>query len=221
MNPAPPENTRDLFDPLKTRENIFKNVKNTFQSKLNTLESPSFKLKVTNVHYPEEGKEFTIDEQKNAILEKKDLTVPVKAHVELISKKDNSVVDKKEVILARVPWLTQRNTTILHGVESQNINQQRLKSGVYCRTTKAGLLEGHVNVESGSGLGGRVVFDPQKSQFFYKIQNSQFHLYSLLKDMGTPDSELEQDWGKDLLNRNRQNYNPNTIDKLYAKIFER
>ena len=219
--PEPPENTRAFYDPEVLRKKVLDNAKESYEKKLNTLESNNFKLKVTDLHYPEPDKIFPISEQKSALLEKRDLTLPLKAKVSLINKKDNTVVDSKETVLARVPWITERNSTILHGVEGMAINQARLASGVFSRRAKSGMLESQVNIESGSGVGGKVVFNPTNQTFYYQIQNSKFHLYSLFHDMGISDTELLQDWGTDLLNRNRKNYSEKEVDKLYNKLFTR
>jgi DNA-directed RNA polymerase beta subunit len=216
-----PKKTRAFFDPDVLRDKVLENAKDAFQHKLNTIESNNFKLKLENVHYPEPNKTFSIQEQKDAILEKRDLSVPLKGKFTLINKKDGSVVDSKETIIARIPWVTNRNTTVMGGVEGVSVNQQRLKSGVYCRRAKSGILEGHINVDSGSGLGGKVIFNPQIQQFYYQIANSKFHLYSLLNAFGMTDAALEKEWGSDLLNRNRKNYDPTVVDKLYNKIFTR
>lgn len=98
-------------------------------------------------------------------------------------------------------------------------SQARLKSGVYSRRAKSGLLESQINAEMGTGVGGRVIYNPQTQQFYFKVQNSNFHLYSLLADMGTSDKDLESEWGTELLNRNRKNYDPGVIDKLHNKLF--
>lgn len=219
--PPAPDNTREFFQPDVLRKKVLENAKNAFEKKLNTLESNNFKLRVSNVHYPEPEKLFSIGEQKAALLEKKDLSLPLKAKVELINKKDNSVVDSKETVLARVPWVTDRNSTITHGVEAITINQARLSPAVYSRRAKSGLLESQINIESGSGVGGKVVFNPTNQMFYYQIKNSKFHLYSLLRDQGVKDDELLKDWGRDLLDRNRAKYSEKETDKLYNTIFTR
>jgi DNA-directed RNA polymerase beta subunit len=219
LETIPPTDSRGFFDPLALRKKVLDNAKEAFENKLNKLESTSFKLKVSNLHYPDPNHVFSIQEQKDAILQKKDLSVPLKATIELINKKDNTVVDSKETILARIPWVTQRNTVINHGNEAIVINQQRLKPGVYSRKAKSGLMEGQINIESGSGIGGKVILNPQNQTLYYQIQNSKYHLYSLLHDLGHTDKELEECWGKDLLNRNRNSYSEKEIDKLYQKLF--
>jgi len=218
---SPPENTRGFFDPITVRHKVLSNVKEAYEDRLNRLESNNFKLKVSDLKYPDPNQVFSIQEQKNAILEKKDLSVPLRAKIELINKKDGGVIDSKETVLARVPWVTERNTTIMHGVESISLIQSLLKSGVYCRRAKSGLIEGQINVEPGSGIGGKVIFSPDNQQFHYQIANSKFHLYSLLHDFGIQDKTIADEWGKDLLDRNRKNYNPNEIEKLHSKLFEK
>lgn len=217
--PAPPAHTREMFDPVALRKNVLDTAKVEFEKKLSTIESNHFKLKVSDVHYPDPGKKFSIQEQKEAIMEKRDLTVPLRGKIEMFDKKDGSLVDSKETILARVPWITERQSVILNGSEYLPINQTTLKAGSYSRKTKAGTLESFLNIEVGSGLGGRIIFNPQSQQFHLKVGGANFHLYSLLKDTGKSDKDLENAWGKDLLERNRSEYDHTVIDKLHAKVF--
>lgn len=136
-------------------------------------------------------KKFTAQEQKDAILYKTDLSVPIRGKVELIHKPSGNVLDTKKTILAHVPWITERNSSILHGTEYIALNQSRLKPGVYTRVKNSGETEAHINVLPGSGMGGRVVFFPEKELFVYMVQNTQIRLYGLLKALGTSDATME------------------------------
>jgi hypothetical protein len=51
-----------------------------------------------------------------------------------------------------------------------------------------------------------------------RIQSSNLHLYSLLKDMGIDDDHLEQLWGPEILEANRAKYDKRVFGKAYEKF---
>ena len=212
-----PDHVRSFFDPSKLNEWIKENVVSSLNTSLNKIESNNFKLQVKDVKM--DDKKFSIKQQKEAILRKEDLTIPVKGTVELIDKRNDKVVESKKATLANVPFITQRNTAIYRGSEYIGINQSRLKPGIYTRVRESGEAEGHINVKPGTGFGGKLIFDPEKATFLYMVGSTSIHLYSLLHDFGVPDSAFEQAWGKDILLKNKSGYKSETIDKLYDKLF--
>jgi DNA-directed RNA polymerase beta subunit len=219
--PKPPTNSREFFDPDQLRQNVFDAAKEAFKDKLANLESNNYQLKVTDVNYPDPDKSFSLDAQKKAILERRDITVPLRGTFTLTDKRSGQVVDKKTTIIAHIPYVTQRNTTIYNGSEYAGVNQQRLKSGVYTRIRESGEAEAHVNVDSGSGMGARVIFYPEKEVFIYRVQNTQIPLYGILKDLGVSDNSMEAAWGKEIFNKNKATYSGLEIDKLHHKVFNR
>jgi len=219
VNPDIPQNTRHFFDPEKTREWVKQNAKEAFQNKLNKIESADFKLQVKDIKYADEHKHFSLKDQKNALMEKQDLAYPLKGTFELIDKKTGKVVDSKNTIIAQVPFVTPRNTTVLNGSEYITIHQQRLKPGVYSRIKETGEAEAHVNVKPGTGLGGKIVFHPEKAQFVYEVGTTQIKLYGLLKGLGVPDAHMEDAWGKEIFMKNKLAFKGDEIDKFHNKIF--
>lgn len=217
---AIPAHVRGFFDPDKTREWVKENAVAGFNEWLNKVETPDFKLKVTGVRMDNPDKRFSLQEQKKAVMERHDLTTPVKATVELVSKKTNTVVDtKKNITLAHVPWVTDRNTVIYNGSEYSVTSQQRLKPGVYARIKDTGDIEAHVNVKAGTGSGGKVIFFPDKALFIYQVGTTRIKLYGLLHDLGISDSEMEQAWGKEIFAKNKSGHDGNEAEKFYDKIF--
>jgi hypothetical protein len=53
------------------------------------------------------------------------------------------------------------------------------------------------------------------------IGQSSLRLYSLLKDIGVPDEQLEKTWGKELLESNRSAYDSRVFDKAYTRLVRR
>jgi DNA-directed RNA polymerase beta subunit len=219
INPTIPKNTRKFYDPEVLREWVKENAKKAFAEKLNTIESNDYKLKVTDVQYQDPDKHFSLEDQKHALLEKRDLSYPLKGTFSLIDKKTGNVIETKTTTIAQIPYVTPRNTTILNGSEYITINQQRLKPGVYTRIKETGEAEAHVNVKPGTGLGGKIVFHPEKALFVYELGTTQIKLYGLLKGLGVSDAEMERTWGQAIFQKNKMAYGGDEIDKFWNRIF--
>lgn len=213
-----PKHIRGFFDPDKAREWVHTKALSAFQKRLNKVESPTYRLKVTDLTLNIPKTPPTYAEQNRAIMEKRDLSNPLRGTFEMIDKKTGRVLDTKTTTIAQIPWLTDRNTTILNGSEYVVSAQQRLKPGVYTRVKESGEIEAHVNVVPGTGQGGKVIFYPDKALFVYMVGSTQIKLYGLLHDLGVHDSEMEKVWGKEILLKNKENYAGNELDKFYKKV---
>jgi DNA-directed RNA polymerase beta subunit len=193
---------------------LFNTAVDAFGKKLNAIETQDFKLNVKNLSIGEH--KITTSEQKKAVLEKKDLTVPLKGTVELIHKPSGKVVETKSTTIAHVPYVTNHNTVIYNGSEYENVNQQRLLPGIYSRIRQDGIPESHINPEARTGQSARIMFLPDKQIFIIMIKNSQVKLYGVLKDLGISDGTMKAAWGEKIYNANRMLYNGDEIDKLYG-----
>ena len=106
----PPENTRDFFDPPAMNRLIQNYAVEAFKKKLNEIETSDHRLEVEHL---EVGiKPFTIEDQKRAILEKKDITIPVKGTVNLLDKKTVKILESKNLTIANLPVVTDLNKVI-------------------------------------------------------------------------------------------------------------
>ena len=152
-------------------------------------------------------------------MEKKDITIPVKGTVNLLDKKTGKVLESKNLTIARLPVVTERNTVIYNGSEYESIHQQRLLPGIYSRIRQSGEAEAHINPAPRTGMAARILFLPDKQLFVLMVQNTQVRLYGVLKDLGISDSQMEKMWGMEILQANRAAYRGDEIDKLYAKLF--
>lgn len=213
---SPPKNTRAFFDPENLRKMLFDTAVDSFHKKLNTIETQEFKLnaKDLSVDIPQ----ITTASQKKAILEKRDLTVPLKGTIELIHKPSGKVVETKKTTIAHIPYVTNHNTVIYNGSEYESVNQQRLLPGIYSRIRQDGIAEAHINPESRTGMAGRILFLPDKQLFVLMIRNSQIKLYGVLRDLGVPDKSIKQAWGEQIHTANRIFYTGDEIDKLYNAL---
>lgn len=212
----PPKNTRAFFDPLKLRHMLFDTAISSFGKQLNSIETQDFKLNVKDLKI--DIPNVTSSSNKKLILEKKDLTAPLKGTVDLIHKASGKVVESKQTTLAHIPYITNHNTVIYNGSEYESVNQQRLLPGIYSRIRQDGIPEAHINPEARTGQSGRILFLPEKQLFVLMIRNSQVRLYGVLRDMGITDNVLKDAWGAQIFNANRDQYKGDEIDKLYTML---
>lgn len=209
----PPKHTRAFFDPEKLRHMLFDTAVESFGKKINAIETQDYKLNVKNLKM--DVPKVTSSMQKKLVLEKKDLTAPLKGTVELIHKSSGKVLESKNTTLAHIPYVTNHNTVIYNGSEYEAVNQQRLLPGIYSRIRQDGIPEAHINPEARTGQAARILFLPEKQLFVLMVRNSQVRLYGILKDMGVSDNMMKDAWGEQILSSNRMQYKGDEIDKLY------
>lgn len=212
----PPAHTRAFFDPIKLRGLVLEAAVNAFDSKLNTIETPDFKLKAHSFSY--DPTPISLADQKKAVFEKKDVTIPLKGTIDLVNKNTGDTVESKKITIAQLPYITERNTAIYNGSEYEGVNQMRLLPGMYSRIRQDGIPEVHINPAPRTGVAARILFLPDRQLFVLMVQNSQFNFYSLLHDMGVSDKDIKLAWGDAIFERNRAAYSSETIEKLYTKL---
>lgn len=213
----PPKNTRDFFDPPALNNLIQNYALEGFKKKLNEIETNDHKIEIKKLELI--PKQFSIEDQKKAILEKRDITIPIKGTVNLIEKKTGKTLESKNLTLANIPVVTERNTVIYNGSEYEPIHQQRLLPGIYSRIRQSGEAEAHINPAPKTGMAARILFLPDKQLFVLMVQNTQVRLYGILKELGMTDTQLESLWGREILQVNKMAYRGDEIDKLYNKLF--
>lgn len=162
--------------------------------------------------------EYSLQEQKDAILKNKYLRRRLKGTMRLIDEETGKELDKHRTTLLSVPYLTDRGTFIHNGNEIGSIRQARLMAGPYSRKQDSGQLETQFNVRVGTGKAFRVGLEPSTGQYRMKIQQSNLHLYSLLHDLGVDDETLSNRWGSRILDMNKAKYDSRTLDKAYNRL---
>jgi DNA-directed RNA polymerase beta subunit len=207
---------RDLNDYRTLRGSIFGGVQKAFQTAF-PISYGGTRMEVDNVRYDDE-KDYTLAEQKKAILEDKYLTRKLKGTVRLYDEESGEMLDERDMPLMRVPWLTERNTFIHNGSEYATIMQSRLLPGVYTRRQNNGHLETQFNARPGAGKGFRIGFEPDTAQYRLRIAQANLHMYSLLKDLGIPDEELRGRWGDEVFEANKRKYDARVFDKAYQRL---
>ncbi len=167
-----------------------------------------------------DGKDHvTIEEQKKALMLNRNPARRLKADLRLYDEETGKLLDKRDnFTLMRVPFYTDRGVFQHNGNEYTGITQVRMIPGAYTRRRNTGDLETQFNVRSGTGKVFRVGMRPDTGQFRLKVAGSDLHLYSILRDLGVPDSDLEGDWGAGVLEANRTKYDSQALDKAWRKL---
>lgn len=206
----------DFEDFDKRRQLLFDHAKEALQGRFPASHN-GVRMDLTNLEYADK-ENYTIREQKDALLNDKYLMRRLRGTVTLTDEKTGEVLDQQTKTLMRVPYLTDRGTFIREGNEWGTISQQRLLPGAYTRFQNNGDLETQFNVRPGTGNAFRVNFNPSSAVYKFSIAGSQLHLYSLLKDMGTSDDELRKRWGDAVFEANAAGYDAKVLDRAYTKI---
>lgn len=207
---------RDFDDFGTLRNQIFDGVKNSMIKSF-PVDYGNVRMELHDVDY-DEREDVPVSHQKKMLLENKYITKKLRGTIKLFDKTNDQILEEKRVSLMKVPYLTNRGTFIHGGNEYASIMQSRLLPGVYTRRQANGELETQFNVKPGTGVGFRVGFEPETTQYRVKISQANLHLYSLLKDLGTDDKELEKSWGPEIFRANQMKYDARVFDKAYDRL---
>jgi len=209
----------ELYDPedYKTRRNLLYGTVKDRMAAAFPVSYGGVRLDMSDVDY-EDPEEFSIKDQKDAILTGRYLARRLRGTASLVDEATGEVLDQGRVSLMRVPAMTQRGTFVHGGSDYAPISQQRLLPGIYARRQATGGLEAQFNVRRGTGSSFRVAFDPETAQYRLGVRQAHLHLYSLLKDMGVSDREMEKAWGSEVLDANRSGYTVRALDSAYDRL---
>lgn len=178
----------------------------------------TIRLEASNIHLGGKGA-FTNAEQKKALLENRTLVRPLKADLSLYDRETGELLEERpKVTLMRVPYYSDRGTFIHNGNDYSGSTMSRMMPGMYARRQENGGLEVQGNVRPGTGRVFRVGLDQDTGQFRFKVAGSNLHLYSMLKDLGVSEEDLEDAWGPEVAEMNRSKYDSRTLLKAYNKL---
>jgi len=208
---------RNFGDYPALRASIFKKIEQALKESW-PRENTRSRLELQNLHWADPDKVFNIQEQKKALLRGDSLTRRLSGTWVLSDQKTKQPLARKDSVIARVPYLTDRGTFILEGTEYTVGNQLRLRPGVYSRLRSNGELESHFNVRPGTGPSFRVHLEPKTGVFRLGVGQSRLKLYPLLKSMGVDDKEIEGAWGRDLLQANAAASDPRAVSRAYQTL---
>ena len=202
-----------LDDIQSLRQSIFDSSVEAL-SNLEPVKQGDYQLSIKDVSYT--PVRFTDQDIKTALLEKQTLGVPLKGTVEFVGP-DKTV--RKKTILTLIPYLTDRGTFIIDGVEYFITNQQRLRPGIYVFRKFSGEPSAYVNLAHGHSH--RYILDPKSKIFYLQIGQANLPLYPLLKALGITDDQLKQVWGHEVWQANIQKdsdkYLKQILDKMRVK----
>ena len=133
-------------------------------------------------------------------------SVPMYATLELQDSKGKKL-DRKKVMVAKVPLVTQRLTYILGGREYQVTSQFRRMPGVYTRVSDRGEVQGVIVGAMGERSGQiKMSLDPATYDITIKPVKSsdrKISVYDLLRAADKTDQEIASKWGKDMVAANK------------------
>ena len=209
---------RAFDDPKAARAGIYSGTLEALKRRF-PLENKSYRLELSDVRYTG-PQEFTLAQQKHALLNDQPLHTPVSGHFRLIRKADNAVVDEKDEVVMHVPYYTDRGTVINNGSEYTVANQLRLRPGVYTRVRRSGDVETQFNVRPGTGRGFRLRMEPSTGVVTVNVGHANMPLYPLLKAFGVSDQQMVKAWGADVAHANAAKAasmaGRSAVDKLYS-----
>jgi len=205
---------RKLTDNTRVRQLTNQNLIKAFESK--TIDGRQTTLSFKGVSI--DPKNYTLSEQKEALLNNRNLTTRVRGTMILKDKETGKVLDQKKTVLGHLPWRTDRGTYITKGNEYSVSNQFRLKYGVYSRRKANDEIEAHFNIQPGTGRSFRILMEPSTGIFRIIVAQAKPPLYSLLHYAGVTDNVLEQYWGKEVLRINKLKGKMQDVDKVYMKL---
>lgn len=206
----------DPTDFKKRRMEIFEIAKNSFARKF-PMSYGGFRLEVGDLRY-EDPEHYSLKQQKEALLKNKYLSRRLRGTLNLYDEKTNKLLENKELTLMRVPYLTDRGTTIHNGNEYVTLTQARLLPGIYTRRRETGEIESHFNARRGTGNAFRIRLEPESQLYKMDIGQASLRLYSLLHDIGVTDDRLKRSWGADILAANKAGYDARVFEKAYSKL---
>jgi len=194
----------------KTRENLLTGIKSLFpvQGRENTLDLLDVSIDDTNVS-------SNLKKQKDIRLRGKTLSENMVGTF-VLKNKDGKVIDKKKMKIMDVPAITERSTYIIKGTEYNVPYQFRIRPGVYSRVQDDGNLTALVNLAKGSNF--KVTLDDDDEKFYLLYKGSRIPLYPILTSMGKTRGEIQNVWGKELLDINSDVDEEKVLRKLYDKM---
>lgn len=208
---------REFDDTKAARKAIYDGTLEALKTRF-PLENKTYRLELSNVRYTG-PQDFTLAQQKQALLTDKNLHTPVTGHFRLFRKADGKLVDEKDEVVMNVPYYTDRGTVINNGSEYTIANQLRLRPGVYTRIRRSGDVETQFNVKPGTGRGFRLRMEPSTGVITVNVGHANMPLYPLLRTLGVSDKQMAKAWGADVAYANVQKADSvagrSAIDKLY------
>lgn len=210
-----PNDIREFDDTKSARKNIYDNTLEAMKRRF-PIEDDNYKLELVDLQY--EGKQdFSLAEQKKAILNNQNLRTNLVGTWRLTDKKTGNVVDERRSSVMQVPYWTDRGTIINNGSEYTVISQSRLRPGVYTRKKSNGEFETQFNVKPGTGHAFHFGLNPETGIMTLQTGQGSVPLYQVLKGIGVEDKDIIKHWGAEVTANNAKKADPQAWNKLYRR----
>lgn len=185
------------------RSLIFQNVQNAVRQRFPLINN-KYILDVQDLAY--QGPQTNdYKAQKQAILNGKSLGRKLKGSFVLKDIQTQKVISKSpKQTLVTVPYMTDRGTFINSGSQYALINIMRLEPGVYTKKNTDNQISAQFNVKKGTGAGFNMKLVPSTGMFYINRGTANAPAYTVLKDLGVSDQQMQQAWGTQLYNKNKQ-----------------
>ena len=141
------------------------------------IHTKEYSLTLSDVYV--DRKEYDHISEKEAILQNKSLTYPIRGTLTLTKNDTGKVVDvQKGFNLMDSYYMTDKHTIIYKGSNYSAANQLQLRPGVYTRSKETGELESHFN--TGTGRSFKITLEPESGLFYVEIVSSRILIAPLL-----------------------------------------
>lgn len=219
LNPEQPQPMGARFNPIEFYKQTIEKLPAAVAAAL-TVDGGRRSLVVKRAWVdPSVEKMIDIDDLAIAKRQKKSLTIPIYANVQLIDNGTGEV--KSEVKKLRVgdfPAITPHGTFLLRGSEYSVMSQLRLRPGVYHHPKQNGELVASFNPAKGRPF--ELSYNKESGAITVGRQHSTAPLVPLLKALGASEEDLNKAWGNEFYAQNVKSYkNEDSEIKKLAKMF--
>lgn len=211
-----PDGMRAFDDAKAARKNIYDNVLSAMQKRF-PVEDDNYRLELLDIAY-DGPQEFSLKQQKDAILKNRNLRTNLVGTWRLTDKKTGKILDERKDSVMQVPYWTDRGTIINNGSEYTVISQSRLRPGVYARRKSNGEYETQFNIRPGTGHSFHFGLNQATGAMSLQTGQGQVPLYQVLRGLGVDDKEIIKYWGADVTAANAQKADSQAWNKLYARM---
>lgn len=182
---------------------IFDKVKRAVQKRF-PIYNDKYVLSVENLDYSDPA-QVSYKDQKQAILEGRNVGRRLRGSYVLRDATTDKVISKTAPqTLLTVPYMTDRGTFINSGHEYTFNNIMRLQPGVYAKQNSSDEISAQFNVKKGTGAGFNMRFVPSRGIFQVNRGTANAPAYTVMKDLGVTDEQMQKAWGKELFKTNKE-----------------
>ena len=197
-----PTSVYSLDDYKTIRNELFSNVKRAVQERF-PLYNDRYSLSLEDVDY-DDPDTIDLQDQKQAILEGRSCDRRLRgAWVLRDVVTDKPISKTKRMTLMRVPYMTDRGTFIRNGHEYVFTNIMRLEPGVYTKS-RNDETSAQFNIKKGTGGGFTMRLMPKTGVFQISRGTTNAPAYTVLRDLGVSDDQMQEAWGRELFDKNKQ-----------------